>query len=82
MNQKYFTDDVLAFIVAHKQMHDGMAPTVREIADELGIASNSTVHYHLQQLEKDGRILRNHNIPRGISVPGGRWVYEPQGEDA
>lgn len=73
-------DDVFAYLVAYKRENDGRSPTVREIADGLGIPSTSIVAYHLKQLAADGRILINPAIARGISIPGGRWVYEPEGE--
>ncbi|MEO2202357.1 winged helix-turn-helix transcriptional regulator [Paenibacillus pabuli] len=38
---------------------NGYAPTIREIADNVGLSSVSTVHTHLLSLEKDGLILRD-----------------------
>lgn len=47
----------------------GYPPTVREIAWAVGIASTSTVHRHLEGLEKDGYIRRS-GSPRAIELVG------------
>lgn len=43
-------------------------PTVREIAEAVGLRSSSTVHGHLDRLERDGRIERMPRCPRAIRV--------------
>jgi len=50
-------DRILAFIreaVAER----GYPPSVREIAEAVGLASTSAVHHHLTKLEKDGASTR------------------------
>ena len=65
---------ILAFIVRHKVEHDGAAPTIREIVEQVGISSTSVVSYHLKMLEDAGRIQRPFGAARAIVVVGGRWV--------
>ena len=49
---------------------DGRSPTVREIAQSLGVTSTRTVHKHLQSLEKKGVISRMRYGYRSIELPG------------
>ncbi|MBO8170863.1 MAG: transcriptional repressor LexA [Bacillaceae bacterium] len=46
----------------------GYPPSVREIGEAVGLASSSTVHGHLERLEKKGLIRRNPTKPRAIEV--------------
>jgi repressor LexA len=46
----------------------GYPPTVREIGKAVGLASSSTVHAHLANLEKYGVLRRNPTKPRAIEV--------------
>jgi repressor LexA len=46
----------------------GYPPTVREIAEATGTSSPSTVHHHLDVLERIGWITRSPNKPRTIVV--------------
>jgi repressor LexA len=46
----------------------GYPPTVREIGKAVGLASSSTVHAHLANLEKSGLLRRNPTKPRAIEV--------------
>ncbi|MHB1125492.1 MAG: transcriptional repressor LexA [Bacillota bacterium] len=50
--------------------HHGYPPSVREIGDAVGLSSSSTVHGHLEQLEKKGFIRRDPTKPRAIEVLG------------
>lgn len=45
---------------------NGFAPTVREIADELGFSSPATAHEHLQNLKDKGFLKINPDQIRGI----------------
>lgn len=38
--------------------------TIRELRDELGVSSTSTVFHHIKQLEKNGYLKRNPSNPR------------------
>lgn len=46
----------------------GYPPTVREMADEMGVSSTSTVQYYLKLLEEQGKIKRGGNKNRAIEV--------------
>lgn len=46
----------------------GYPPSVREIANAVGLKSTSTVHGHLQRLEKRGLIHRDAMKPRAMEV--------------
>lgn len=45
----------------------GWPPTVRELADAVGITV-STAHWHLVNLESGGWLRRRHGSPRAIAV--------------
>lgn len=52
-----------------KEVRDkGYPPSVREIGEAVGLASSSTVHGHLERLEKKGLIRRDPTKPRAIEV--------------
>lgn len=46
----------------------GYPPTVREICEAVGLSSTSTVHAHLNNMEKRGLIRRDPTKPRAIEV--------------
>ncbi|GGH80998.1 repressor LexA [Pullulanibacillus pueri] len=46
----------------------GYPPSVREIGNAVGLASTSTVHGHLERLEKKGYLRRDPTKPRAIEV--------------
>ena len=60
---------VYSFIV--KQMADGFPPTVREICNNTGIKSTSTVHAILGVLEEEGYIVRDAKYSRAIKLDMG-----------
>ena len=57
------------FICSFKLQH-GYPPSVREIGDAIGLSSPSTVHSHLNKLEKAGYIRRDPKKPRTIEICG------------
>ena len=66
-------DAILAYI--EESLRDtGRPPTMREIGAAFGIASTNGVRYHLDKLERDGKIRRDRFTSRGIEVQlaGGR----------
>ena len=46
----------------------GFPPAVREICEAVGIKSTSSVHSHLETLEKNGYIRRDPTKPRAIEI--------------
>ena len=63
------------FIISYIQ-ENGYPPTVREIADGIGVASTSTVCNRLIKLEHDGWIKTKLSSPRAIQVIGYKFVKE------
>src|SRR6266498_4064317 len=62
----------------------GYPPTVRDIGKAVGLASSSTVHAHLANLEKLGLLRRDPSKPRAIelldrAVEGVKSVVRPSG---
>lgn len=47
----------------------GYPPSVREICDAVDLRSTSSVHNHLQNLEKQGLIRRDPTKPRALEIP-------------
>ena len=60
---------ILDFIKSEIQTK-GYPPSVREIAVAVGLKSTSTVHGHLQRLEKRGLLHRDAMKPRAMEVMG------------
>ncbi|HET9091071.1 MAG TPA: transcriptional repressor LexA [Acidimicrobiales bacterium] len=58
---------ILEFI-AEQIRQRGYPPSVREIGEAVGLASSSTVHAHLQVLQRDGYLQRDPTKPRAIVV--------------
>jgi repressor LexA len=65
--------EIWQFLVVYVEGH-GYPPTVREIGEEVGLASPSTVHAHLANLERVGLIRRDPTKPRAIELTGHRRV--------
>jgi repressor LexA len=58
---------ILEFIA--DQIKDrGYPPSVREIGEAVGLTSSSTVHTHLQLLQREGFLQRDPTKPRAITV--------------
>jgi repressor LexA len=65
--------EIWQFLVEYVDGH-GYPPTVREIGEQVGLASPSTVHAHLATLERVGLIRRDPTKPRAIELTGHRRV--------
>ncbi len=65
--------EIWQFLVEYVDGH-GYPPTVREIGEHVGLASPSTVHAHLANLERGGLIRRDPTKPRAIELVGHRRV--------
>jgi len=60
---------ILEFVNEHCSSH-GYPPTVREIGSAVGLASSSTVHAHLANLERMGHLRRDPTKPRALGLVG------------
>ena len=67
--------EIWDFLVDYVDRH-GYPPTVREIGDAVGLASPSTVHAHLANLERAGLLKRDPTKPRALELSG-RGRREP-----
>ena len=61
--------EIWDFLVDYVGRH-GYPPTVREIGDHVGLASPSTVHAHLANLERAGYLRRDPTKPRALELTG------------
>src|SRR5438105_10714498 len=68
------------YLVEYVDRH-GYPPTVREIGEQVGLASPSTVHAHLANLERAGLLRRDPTKPRALELIG-RERREPEGGSA
>jgi repressor LexA len=57
------------YLVEYVDGH-GYPPTVREIGERVGLASPSTVHAHLANLERAGLLRRDPTKPRALELIG------------
>jgi repressor LexA len=72
--------EIWNFLVEYVDRH-GYPPTVREIGEQVGLASPSTVHAHLANLERAGLLKRDPTKPRALELIG-REKPEPRPEPA
>jgi repressor LexA len=68
--------EIWNFLLEYVDGH-GYPPTVREIGERVGLASPSTVHAHLANLERAGLLRRDPTKPRALELIG-RESAEPQ----
>ena len=61
--------EIWNYLVEYVDRH-GYPPTVREIGEEVGLASPSTVHAHLANLERAGLLRRDPTKPRALELIG------------
>lgn len=59
--------EILEFI-KQEILNKGYPPAVREICEAVGLKSTSSVHSHLETLEKNGYIRRDPTKPRAIEI--------------
>jgi len=69
---------ILDFISQHIQAN-GSAPTLKQIAEAIGVSSLATVHEHLQALEDKGLIKRKHGKTRAIELVRGDIDFSNDG---
>ena len=68
--------EIWQFLAEYVDAH-GYPPTVREIGDAVGLASPSTVHAHLANLERAGLLKRDPTKPRAIELVGRKREEAP-----
>jgi repressor LexA len=74
--------EIIDFIKRYGAQH-GYPPTVRDIGKAVGLASSSTVHQHLANLEQIGLLRRDPSKPRALELrdraqpPAGRRIGLP-----
>src|SRR3990167_2827430 len=68
---------ILDFIKQYIQVK-GSAPTLREIANALGVSSLATVHEHLVTLEQKGLIKRKSGKTRAIDLTSAADTAVPE----
>jgi repressor LexA len=68
--------EIWSFLVEYVDRH-GYPPTVREIGEAVGLASPSTVHAHLANLERAGLLKRDPTKPRVLELTGREKPAEP-----
>jgi SOS-response transcriptional repressor LexA len=85
--------EIFDFIRSYSEKN-GYPPTVRDIGKAVGLASSSTVHAHLSNLEKLGVLRRDPTKPRALELldrhPGAiavavafdLWRHRPAAPDA
>jgi repressor LexA len=61
--------EIWSFLTEYVDRH-GYPPTVREIGEAVGLASPSTVHAHLANLERAGLLKRDPTKPRALELMG------------
>ena len=61
--------EIWNYLVEYVDQH-GYPPTVREIGEHVGLASPSTVHAHLANLERAGLLRRDPTKPRALELIG------------
>jgi repressor LexA len=71
--------EIWNYLVEYVDRH-GYPPTVREIGEHVGLASPSTVHAHLANLERAGLLHRDPTKPRALELIG-RERREPEQYD-
>ena len=69
--------EIWQYLAEYVDAH-GYPPTVREIGDAVGLASPSTVHAHLANLERAGLLKRDPTKPRAIELVGRRREETPE----
>ena len=71
--------EIWDYLVDYVDQH-GYPPTVREIGEAVGLASPSTVHAHLANLERAGLLRRDPTKPRALELVGREKPETPPAE--
>lgn len=68
--------EILKFI-GHFSNERRYPPTIREIGEAVGISSTSVVNYNLNKLEKEGHIVRDLKVSRGVRLAEQALLRKP-----
>jgi SOS-response transcriptional repressor LexA len=68
------SDKSILDAIARLRAANGVAPTYRELAAELGLASWSSARYRVLQLEIGGSVERRDRVARSVQLKGGDHV--------
>ena len=60
--------EIYEFLCAYLEQN-GHGPSIREIAEAVGLKSTATVHYHLNELKRIGKIEMDEKKKRTITLP-------------
>lgn len=63
------TRDRIVLFMQTFRAENGYPPSIRSIAEGVGLSSTNTVHTHLATLEREGRVIRRQISER-------RWQYD------
>ena len=69
-------EEILHFLSRFME-ENGYAPTIREIGKAVGLSSTATVHYHLEALQREGRIAMPEMKKRAITIASGKQGQVP-----
>jgi len=72
--------EIWNYLVEYVDRH-GYPPTVREIGEQVGLASPSTVHAHLANLERAGLLKRDPTKPRALELIGREQPVPVEADD-
>ena len=68
---------ILDFLEAYTAEH-GYPPSIREIGQAADISSTSVVDYNLRILERNGHIVRDREVSRGIRLTAQQLAAVPR----
>ena len=61
---------IIEYFIFYKEDHNGIPPTVREVAKAIGTPSSSVAFYHLKKLEEKGLLTKRCG---GYDLSFGGW---------
>src|SRR5437899_647267 len=68
--------EAMVDFIAKFQDERGYPPTIREIGKACGISSTSVVNYNLTKLEREGFLVRDREVSRGLRLAAENLHHE------
>lgn len=65
---------VFEFICSYKVAHDGVAPSLEEVADNFGALTTGGAGHYVRHLIADGKLTKPGASYRTVEVVGGTWI--------